>query len=68
MNDRIARPKACCGAVSPTTNPTWIGQGSVLGLNDEKPSANRLNYVTAYFCDVSDAVNRYSYTASMMTK
>jgi hypothetical protein len=46
----------------------WIGQGSVLGLNDEKPSANRLNYVTACFCDVSDAVIRYGYTASMMTE
>jgi hypothetical protein len=64
-NDRSTSRKACRGAVSPTTNPTWIGQGSVLGLNDEKPLANRLN-VTAYFCDVSDAVSRYCYTAFMM--
>jgi hypothetical protein len=65
-NDSSTMRKACSRAVSCTTNATWIGLESSPGLSDETPSPNLLEHVTAYFCDISDAVSRYGYTASMM--
>ena len=46
--NRSTRGKTCPSATLSTTNPTWTGPGSNLGLRGERLATNRLSHGTAF--------------------